>query len=209
MKDLAWQQQHVIATKGFDTEVYDHLLYGKLTMDEIRGDLNAMQDAETLLLTNRVQEVNAIRQRDYLAIILALCIGLGSRLIARAFSKRKAPRQISTLNRVLITLFLNYHPLYPAKSTSTPSKRVSTDPGEFGGTPGGLAKARNDRVLGNAGENTLAAKILRGWIGAEAARDIHRCHFLAMRGSGRPQVDEDHRHLPLDARFPLGICQPK
>ena len=57
--------------------------------------------------------------------------------------------------------------------------------------------------------NTLAAKILRGWIGAEAARDIHRCHFLAMRGSGRPQVDEDHRHLPLDARFPLGICQPK
>jgi CHASE3 domain sensor protein len=94
MKDLAWQQQHVIATNASETEIYDHLVYGKLTMDEIRGDLNAMQNEEKLLLTNRVQEVNAIRQRDYLAIILALCIGLGTRLIARAFSKRKTTIQV-------------------------------------------------------------------------------------------------------------------
>ena len=76
------------------SQIYDHLVYGKLTMDEIRGDLNAMQNEEKLLLTNRVQEVSAIRQRDYLAIILALCIGLGTRLIARAFSKRKTTIQV-------------------------------------------------------------------------------------------------------------------
>ena len=100
MADLTWQQQYVTAsntfrifTRGmtFDTEVYNHLAYGKRTMDEIRANLNAMQSEEQQLLTARVQEINAIRQRDYLAIILALFIGLGTRLIARYnFNKGKA-----------------------------------------------------------------------------------------------------------------------
>jgi CHASE3 domain sensor protein len=100
MADLTWQQQYVIAsntfrifTKGmtFDIEVYNHLAYGKRTMDEIRTILNAMQSEEQQLLAERVKEINVIRQRDYLAIILALFIGLGTRLIARyLFNKRKA-----------------------------------------------------------------------------------------------------------------------
>jgi len=83
MADLTWQQQHVTAPNTFDTEVYNHLAGGKRTMDEIRAKLNAMQNEEGLLLTERVQQINAIRRRDYLAIILALVIGLGTRLIAR------------------------------------------------------------------------------------------------------------------------------
>jgi len=91
MADLTWQQQHVTAPNTFDTEVYNHLAGGKRTMDEIRAKLNAMQNEEGLLLTERVQQINAIRRRDYLAIILALVIGLGTRLIARyLFSKGKA-----------------------------------------------------------------------------------------------------------------------
>jgi Predicted periplasmic ligand-binding sensor domain len=100
MSDLAWQQQYVTAsktfsffTKGmtFNTEVYNHLASGKRTMDEIRTNLNAMQSEEQQLLTERVKEINTIRIRDYLAIILALFIGLGTRLIARyLFNKRKA-----------------------------------------------------------------------------------------------------------------------
>jgi CHASE3 domain sensor protein len=99
MADLTWQQQYVTAsntfsffTRGmtFDTKIYHHLAYGKRTMDEIRATLNAMQSEEERLLTERVQEINAIRQRDYLAIILALFIGLGTRLIARyLFNKGK------------------------------------------------------------------------------------------------------------------------
>jgi CHASE3 domain sensor protein len=69
----------------FDKKIYYHLANGKRTMDEIRATLNAMQSEEERLLTERVQEINAIRQRDYLAIILALFIGLGTRLIARYF----------------------------------------------------------------------------------------------------------------------------
>jgi len=91
MADLTWQQQYVTAPNVFDTKVYHHLAYGKRTMDEIRAILNAMQSEEGLLLTKRVQEINAMRQRDYLAIILALFIGLGTRLTARYFfNKGKA-----------------------------------------------------------------------------------------------------------------------
>ena len=99
MADLTWQQQYVTAsntfsffTKGmtFDTKIYYHLAEGKRMMDEIRANLNAMQNEEEQLLTERVQEINAIRQRDYLAIILALFIGLVTRLIARyLFNKGK------------------------------------------------------------------------------------------------------------------------
>jgi CHASE3 domain sensor protein len=74
----------------FDTEVYKHLADGKLTMDEIRATLNAMESEEGQLLAERVQEINAIRRRDYLVIILALFIGLATRLIARhLFNKGK------------------------------------------------------------------------------------------------------------------------
>ena len=100
MADLTWQQQYVTTsntfrffTKGmtFDTRIYNHLTYGKRMMDEIRANLNAMQNEEEQLLTERIQEINAIRKRDYLAIILALFIGLGTRLIARYnFNKGKA-----------------------------------------------------------------------------------------------------------------------
>ena len=100
MANLTWQQQYVTSsntfrffTKGmtFDTRIYNHLAYGKRMMDEIRANLNAMHNEEEQLLTERVQEINAIRKRDYLAIILALFIGLGTRLIARyLFNKEKA-----------------------------------------------------------------------------------------------------------------------
>jgi hypothetical protein len=80
-------------TKGmtFNTEVYNHLASGKRTTDEIRANLNAMQSEEQQLLTECVKEINTIRIRDYLAIILALFIGLGTRLIARyLFNNGKA-----------------------------------------------------------------------------------------------------------------------
>ena len=100
MADLAWQHKYVTSsrtvsffTRGmtFNTEVYNHLANGKRTMDEIRANLNSIQSEEQQLLTERVKEINTIRIRDYLAIILALFIGLGTRLIARYLSnKRKA-----------------------------------------------------------------------------------------------------------------------
>lgn len=83
MADLVWQQQNVTAPNTFYKEVYHHFAYGKRKMDEIRVTLNEMQIEEERLLTERIQTINAIRQRDYLVILLALFVGLGTRLIAR------------------------------------------------------------------------------------------------------------------------------
>ena len=76
------QQQYVTAPNTFNAEIYSHLAYGKRLMDEIRANLSAMQAEEGRLLSERVQEINAIRQRDYLAVFLVLGVALGARLIA-------------------------------------------------------------------------------------------------------------------------------
>ena len=82
MSDLAIQQQSIEMPKKFNLDIYSHLAHGKRLMDEIRSILSAMQNEEGLLLTKRVQEINAIRQRDYLAIFLILFLALGTRLIS-------------------------------------------------------------------------------------------------------------------------------
>jgi len=82
MSDLAIQQQSIEMPKKFDLDIYSHLAHGKRLMDEIRSILSAMQNEEGLLLTQRVQEINAIRQRDYLVIFLILFLALGTRLIS-------------------------------------------------------------------------------------------------------------------------------
>ena len=89
MADLMWQEQYAAAPKTFGAEVYHHMAYGKRIMDEIRVNLNAMQIEEERLLNERVQEINAVRQRDYVAIMLALLIGLVTRLIARHLFNNK------------------------------------------------------------------------------------------------------------------------
>ena len=113
MADLTWQQQYVTAPNTFDTEVYNHLAGGKRTMDEIRANLNAMQNEEKLLLTERVQEINAIRQRDYLAIFLTLLIGLGTRLIARYIFKNGVIRRVKCLVENTRSLRHGHPPPFP------------------------------------------------------------------------------------------------
>ena len=82
MADLAIQQQSIEMPKTFKIDIYSHIASGKRRMDEIRAILSAMQAEEGRLLTQRVQEINAIRQRDYLAIFLTLILALGFRLIS-------------------------------------------------------------------------------------------------------------------------------
>ena len=82
MSDLAWQQRHASLPNTSNDEIFDHLTLGKHLMDEIRANLGAAQTAEWRSLTERVQEINAIRRRDYLAVFLTLIVALGTRLVA-------------------------------------------------------------------------------------------------------------------------------
>ncbi len=82
MSDLASQQLSIEKSKELNIDIYSHLSYGKRLMDEVRSILNVMQGEEGFLLTKRVQEINAIRQRDYLAIFLTLILAVGTRLFS-------------------------------------------------------------------------------------------------------------------------------
>ena len=92
LSDLAWQLHHVTAPNTFDAEAYNQFASGKRTMDEIRDILHVMQNEEKLLLTKSIHEIDAIRQRDYLAILLALIISMGTRFIARYHVDKEADR---------------------------------------------------------------------------------------------------------------------
>lgn len=80
MADLAWQRQHVANSPS--EEMYTHLALGKQLMDQVRANIDAAYSQEARLLSERVQEINTIRNRDYLAVFLTLCVGLGTRVLA-------------------------------------------------------------------------------------------------------------------------------
>ncbi len=63
-------------------ELYQHLQIGKGLMDSIRIEIGAMQNKEEELLSERIEEINYIRYRDYLFVFIALFLGLLMRLIS-------------------------------------------------------------------------------------------------------------------------------
>lgn len=80
--DLDFQKKYVNTPDLSKTDIYEHLQNGKNLMDGIRGILARMSQREEYLLTERIQEINSIRRRDYLAIFVVLFIGIGIRLIS-------------------------------------------------------------------------------------------------------------------------------
>jgi CHASE3 domain sensor protein len=100
MSDLAAQKSYVRAPgtgNMTDTDIYTHLAYGKGLMDDIRANLNSMQGEEGRLLSERVEEINSVRQRDFLAVFLTLIVGLGTRLVAWHLFNTGALRRIHHL----------------------------------------------------------------------------------------------------------------
>ena len=67
---------------GTDPEIRRHLAYGKGLMDEIRVEVDAMQDEERELLDDRIADINAIRERDYASVFVALVAAVGMRFLA-------------------------------------------------------------------------------------------------------------------------------
>lgn len=55
---------------------------GKSTMDKIRVAINTMQNREETLLSERIEEINSIRNRDYIFIFIALLVGVVVRIVS-------------------------------------------------------------------------------------------------------------------------------
>ena len=66
-------------------------------MDEIRGHIGEMQNEEERLLTERIEEINSIRNRDYFVIFISLGIGLLARLVSFYLFERGIVRRIHRL----------------------------------------------------------------------------------------------------------------
>jgi CHASE3 domain sensor protein len=79
---LLKQSQEFAANGKSVEELYQHLQKGKGLMDQIRAEIGMMQNKEEELLTERIEEINYIRYRDYLFVFIALLIGLLMRLIS-------------------------------------------------------------------------------------------------------------------------------
>ena len=78
-------------------ELYVHLQRGKSTMDKIRAAISQMQNKEETLLTERLSEINSIRNRDYIFIFIALLVGLIVRVVSFYLFDRGIVRRIQKL----------------------------------------------------------------------------------------------------------------
>lgn len=78
-------------------ELYAHLQTGKQLMDEIRDRLGDMQTRDAELLRDRIEEINSIRNRDYILVFVTLLIGLLMRLVSFYLFDRGIVRRVNRL----------------------------------------------------------------------------------------------------------------
>lgn len=78
-------------------QLYEHLQTGKSLMDEIRDRLGDMQTRDAELLSEKIEEINSIRQRDYILLFVTLFIGVLMRLISFYLFDRGIVRRVNRL----------------------------------------------------------------------------------------------------------------
>ncbi len=66
-------------------------------MDEIRAAIAAMQNKEATLLSDRIEEINSIRNRDYIVIFVTLLIGVAVRVVSFYLFDRGIVRRVNRL----------------------------------------------------------------------------------------------------------------
>jgi CHASE3 domain sensor protein len=82
MSDLEWQERYTSKTGELDDQLDQHLNQGKAYMDEIRSLLSQMQSYEANRLSERIEEIDAIRVRDYILIFVILFVALITRFVS-------------------------------------------------------------------------------------------------------------------------------
>lgn len=78
-------------------ELSAHLENGKVLMDAIRDNLNEMELRDGELLSERIQDINDIRKRDYIFVFIALCVGLLARLFSFYLFDRGIVRRVNRM----------------------------------------------------------------------------------------------------------------
>lgn len=81
--------------------MFEHLQNGKSLMDQIRANLGEMQDRDAELLSERIEEINSIRNRDYILVFITLFIGVLMRLVSFYLFDRGIVRRVNRLTETV------------------------------------------------------------------------------------------------------------
>ncbi len=95
------ESQNFTPTEKSQDELYRHLQNGKSLMDEIRARIDAMQNTEETLLTERIEEINSIRNRDYIVIFVVLLVGVLVRVVSFYLFDRGIVRRVNRLTEYI------------------------------------------------------------------------------------------------------------
>lgn len=82
-------------------ELTAHLNKGKNLMDEIRDRLGDMQSRDAEILSERVEEINSIRKRDYILLFVVLVVGVLMRGISFYLFDRGIVRRVNRLTETV------------------------------------------------------------------------------------------------------------
>ena len=83
---------------GDSNALYAQLQRGKIVMDEIRVQVGAMQNKEAGLLEDRLEEINSIRNRDYIVVFVVLMVGILVRVVSFYLFDRGIVRRVERLS---------------------------------------------------------------------------------------------------------------
>ncbi len=81
--------------------LFEHLQNGKSLMDAIRANLGEMQDRDGELLSDRIEEINSIRKRDYILLFVVLFVGVLMRGISFYLFDRGIVRRVNRLTETV------------------------------------------------------------------------------------------------------------
>jgi CHASE3 domain sensor protein len=93
--------------------LFEHLQNGKKLMDSIRDNLGEMQERDAELLSERIDEINSIRKRDYILVFVTLLVGLLARLLSFYLFDRGIVRRVDRLRENVALLRENKKLKYP------------------------------------------------------------------------------------------------
>lgn len=99
--DLDFQKNYVNSPDLSKSDFFEHLDYGKNLMDEIRVILAQMDERESYLLSERIDDINQIRKRDYFVVFLVLFLGIVVRVVSFYLFKFGILARVATLGENL------------------------------------------------------------------------------------------------------------
>ena len=115
---LLKESQSYVGDDKSDEQLYAHLQNGKSLMDEIRAAIAEMQNKEATLLSERIEEINSIRNRDYIIIFIVLLVGVAARVVSFYLFDRGIVRRVNRLTEYVASLVKGERATFAASKKS-------------------------------------------------------------------------------------------